>query len=87
MVRRHSRAKQGVKNPTGELKVGSCEVCDKWSNPLQLDHCHKTGIMRGWLCGTCNRAAGQAKDDPVLLRKLADYLEKHTGLINSTVGL
>lgn len=40
-----------------------------------VDHSHITGIVRGLLCGNCNVALGNAKDDPVILRRLADYLE------------
>jgi hypothetical protein len=56
-----------------------CEVCGKPPNgkgALHFDHCHTTQIFRGWLCHTCNVVLGNAEDDPVLLRKLADYLER-----------
>ena len=66
-----------------------CEVCN---NPetskgpkgdikfLALDHDHVTGKFRGWLCQCCNMALGNARDNPKLLRDLADYLEKNTKL-------
>lgn len=56
-----------------------CEVCDKpptGKHPLHFDHCHTTGAFRGWLCVGCNTALGSALDDPAILRKLADYLER-----------
>ena len=31
--------------------------------------------FRGWLCNDCNLVLGHGRDDPALLRKLADYLE------------
>lgn len=43
------------------------------------DHNHKTGVVRGILCQSCNAAAGQAKEDVRRLRLLALYLEKHSG--------
>ncbi len=42
-----------------------------------VDHSHKTGKVRGVLCGRCNSALGHAKDNPKVLRALADYLESH----------
>lgn len=41
-----------------------------------LDHCHKTGIVRGLLCHRCNKVLGLAHDDFELLHSLADYLVK-----------
>lgn len=41
-----------------------------------IDHDHITGKVRGILCGHCNRAAGFLKDDPDLMRKLAEYIEE-----------
>lgn len=56
---------------------GRCAVCRALpATVLNVDHCHETGLVRGLLCGTCNRALGQASDNPQLLRKLADYVER-----------
>lgn len=52
----------------------NCYVCDAPGRTV-FDHCHKKGHFRGWLCNNCNTALGFAKDDPTVLRKLADYLE------------
>ena len=43
---------------------------------LHIDHCHKTGVVRGMLCGNCNFLLGHANDSPEILRKAADYLEE-----------
>lgn len=64
--------------------AGGCEVCgategDSRGYRLNVDHCHATGRIRGILCRRCNTALGQAKDDPGLLRRLADYLERFDG--------
>lgn len=42
-----------------------------------LDHCHTTGMLRDFLCPSCNLALGHAKDSSHILRGLANYLEKH----------
>ncbi len=43
---------------------------------LCIDHCHKTGIVRGLLCWHCNLALGYLKDNAQTLRNLAQYIEK-----------
>lgn len=43
---------------------------------LAMDHDHGTGAFRGWLCSSCNTALGYMDDDPALLRRLADYIER-----------
>ena len=52
-----------------------CDVCHKIGK-IHFDHDHKSGAFRGWLCQSCNWVIGHATDNPKLLRKLADYLEK-----------
>ena len=42
-----------------------------------IDHCHKTGKIRGLLCDTCNRALGLFKDDIQMLKNSVAYLEKY----------
>jgi hypothetical protein len=62
-----------------------CQVCEAdatnsstWSR-LVVDHCHTTGEIRGFLCQPCNMALGSARDNPTILRKLANYLEDFSG--------
>jgi hypothetical protein len=45
-------------------------------NGLDIDHDHATGNPRGVLCNPCNRAIGNAKDDPDRLQALAEYLRR-----------
>lgn len=57
---------------------GVCAVCggtDKEKN-LAVDHDHKTGRIRGLLCGRCNPALGFCQDSPEILKKLIDYLNQ-----------
>jgi len=43
---------------------------------LHLDHCHRTGKIRGWLCGDCNTALGRFGDDPARLAAAISYLDR-----------
>lgn len=49
---------------------------DKNTTP-NIDHCHKTGKIRGLLCRRCNSVLGYFKDNPKPLIKLARYLKCH----------
>jgi hypothetical protein len=64
---------------------GLCDICGKpdtthrkatWTNKLTFDHDHASGKLRGMLCSRCNIAIGSVNDDPAILRKLADYIER-----------
>ncbi len=61
---------------------GLCALC---GNPpategrhtrLQVDHCHKTGRIRGLLCNSCNNALGRLGDSVEGLQRAVDYLIK-----------
>ena len=55
---------------------GNCALCSKWRK-LVSDHCHSTGLCRELLCRSCNVALGHFRDDPALMRRAADYVERH----------
>tara|TARA_R100001143_G_C3249644_1_gene82903 strand:- start:17 stop:493 length:477 start_codon:yes stop_codon:yes gene_type:complete len=40
-----------------------------------LDHDHKSGKFRGWLCNKCNSALGWLDDDITYVRRALNYLE------------
>ena len=55
-----------------------CEVCGVKENgkKLHMDHDHKTGKFRGWLCNRCNMILGHALDSRIHLLGLIEYLDK-----------
>lgn len=53
-----------------------CPICKKKGNKYYLDHNWSTGDFRGWLCNACNVALGLLKDDPAILNRAIEYLEK-----------
>lgn len=62
---------------------GVCVICERpdlrqraipFGGPRSSD-----GAVRGLLCGSCNQGIGYLCDDPVLLRRAADYLDRYKG--------
>lgn len=45
---------------------------------LSVDHCHKTGKVRGLLCNSCNNGLGRFKDNIVFLEEAIKYLKAHS---------
>lgn len=60
---------------TGYCQNPACQRPDT-ERKLHLDHCHTTGVFRGWLCAQCNQALGLLNDSPAKLRALAAFLER-----------
>jgi len=56
-----------------------CEICGKESKRYDLDHNHKTGKFRGWLCPQCNRSLGHFGDDLEGIMRVVRYLENKDG--------
>jgi hypothetical protein len=52
-----------------------CECCGEPAR-LQLDHCHKTGAFRGWVCRACNSGVG-IMDSVERLEKRVAFLKAH----------
>lgn len=59
---------------------GVCYICCKpeplKNTRLAVDHDHATGKNRMLLCSQCNQGLGRFMDDPELLEKAANYLQK-----------
>ncbi len=57
-----------------------CLICRKPDKKrLSIDHCHKTGKIRGLLCTSCNLGLGAFKDDIGYITRAAEYLRKSLG--------
>jgi hypothetical protein len=71
------RAKLGLPLPIHKQPLG-CECCGRLrdKNNLNLDHCHLTGIFRGWLCRKCNVGIGLLGDSPDGVARAAEYLRR-----------
>ena len=56
-----------------------CAICGKSQNNenrrFAIDHCHKTGKIRGLLCYTCNNGLGSFKDNVIFLLNAINYLK------------
>lgn len=69
-----------------EKQNNLCFICEEMGfkmnehvhSPLNLDHCHSTGVVRGLLCHNCNRALGLFKDNIKRLKRAISYLEGAT---------
>lgn len=55
-----------------------CALCNRapTKGKFHVDHDHQTGQVRALLCWRCNVGLGSFLDNPSMLRKAADYLEK-----------
>lgn len=59
---------------------GVCAICLQEctsGKSLAVDHCHKTGKVRGLLCAACNVSLGKFKDSTALLESAIKYLKEH----------
>lgn len=58
---------------------GLCMICRKVptmgrGKKLYVDHCHKTGKVRGLLCNRCNSAIGLFDEDAARMRWASNYV-------------
>lgn len=64
-----------------DSQQGCCAICKTLlmiggKGGCKIDHCHKTGIVRGILCSPCNTGIGHLKDDINILQTAIYYLER-----------
>lgn len=59
-----------------------CPICKKLSIPditanIVIDHDHRTGDAREWICDSCNTGIGRFQDDPEMLEKISEYIRSY----------
>ena len=57
--------------------ICGCDETESHHGLLHVDHCHKTGKVRGLLCQLCNTALGKFKDSEEMLLKAVSYIRKY----------
>ncbi len=62
-----------------------CDICGGRAGKIGVDHCHKTGKVRGLLCGNCNTALGLLKEDASIVISLLSYLDTHNKTFEKVV--
>lgn len=76
-IRRVLGITQEEYNNVMEKNADGCALCKHKPKPpqrsLSIDHCHKSGKVRGLLCGKCN-GRGLGFVESVGLKAVADYL-------------
>lgn len=82
--RQHMRRNYGITIDEYEelerKQGGLCAICgggEVIGRRLAVDHCHKSGKVRGLLCQACNTALGKFKDSPELLANAIKYLQEN----------
>lgn len=55
-------------------KPAACELCGDTSGRICFDHCHKTGVFRGWVCYSCNILLGRLDNRPEWVERAQAYV-------------
>tara|TARA_Y100001970_G_scaffold225903_1_gene279136 strand:+ start:518 stop:934 length:417 start_codon:yes stop_codon:yes gene_type:complete len=86
--KREHKIRRDLRKTAPPPPVG-CDICGKPAyqdqpyrsgyryRNLCLDHDHKTGKFRGWLCDSCNVAISRMNDDVNILKNAIIYLERN----------
>ena len=62
----------------GRCAICNCELNSTRYTKLAVDHCHKTGKLRGLLCTNCNTGLGLFKESKERFESAIRYLEQHS---------
>jgi len=75
-LQKYNISEEGYLNMV-EAQKNKCCICEKDMKSVNIDHCHKTGKVRGLLCTACNTGIGKLKDDTSILQNAINYLTKY----------
>lgn len=67
-----------IKKQGGTCANENCQYGLDDDHKLYVDHCHKTGKVRGLLCHHCNAALGLLMESPDKIEGLMYYAKKHS---------
>jgi len=73
---------------------GTCAICKQPETATRLgkvkalavDHCHRSGVVRGLLCADCNTGIGKLKENKNILLSAIQYLDKHSEQSSNVVS-
>lgn len=51
----------------------TCPICIRVREKFVIDHCHKTGVVRGLLCHNCNTLLGHVENE-LKMERIKRYL-------------
>lgn len=64
-----------------ESADGRCAICKVIpAEGLSVDHCHESLVVRGLLCGKCNKALGLFADNIETLQSAIEYLGTYSAI-------
>lgn len=61
-----------------EAQKYACAICGSYGK-LYVDHNHSTGTVRELLCHGCNSGIGFFRENPSLMEKAIEYIQKWQG--------
>lgn len=68
-----------------EAQDFQCAICNskmERGRLCHLDHNHKTGEIRDFLCSGCNTGLGQFQDNPIILQAAINYIKRHNECVD-----
>ena len=77
-VNRAEKIKWSQSKPVNE--PFECPICSKRTiagitSKVVLEHDHRSGKVRGWVCDSCNTGIGRFKDDKELLKRAIKFIK------------